>query len=222
MDKRKIGLIAVITAVSLLLSSAAVSGKEEGMPMWHRVWNILITNTDPIDVAVTNTDPFDVEVTNTEPVPVSVEGTVELSDNEVVVSEYTGDPVPVTGTVALADGTIVSIDSLSEISVKVDTNYEMVFDLEEVQPLSYSPRLYFDIDGYKTIHIWCLVSLGGSPLIDIDFSYPGIDSFRQVDSYTTTTFGTYSISAPQISFQIYNSHASSNAYVTLIFYAQGI
>ena len=68
---------------------------------------------------------------------------------------------------------------------------------------AFYARIYHDVDGYKTIHIWCLYEIGGvPPLVDVDFSYPGIGSLIQVYTFSTTEFGTYDVIAPEISFQI--------------------
>ena len=200
MNKKMIGLIATIAVVSILIGTTAATAKEEGMPLWERVFSVFVTNTDPI--------------------PVSVEGTVELEDNEVVVTDYTGDAIPITGTVELEEGTTVSIDSLTDVTIKMGTKYQVVFDWVEVEPEGQTERLYFDIDGYKTIHIWCLVSPSGIPIVDMDFSYPGVPAFRQVDLYTTSAFGTYSVEAPEISFEVLNTSTTGTLYVTVIFYAQ--
>jgi len=132
-NKKIVGLITTIAIISIIIGSTAVTAKEEGMPLWERVFSVFITNTDPI--------------------PVSVEGTVELEDNEVVVTDYTGGAVPITGTVELADGTSVSIDSLTDVTIKMGTYYEVVFDSAIFAKGSTTGRIYFDVDGYKTIHI---------------------------------------------------------------------
>ena len=208
MDYLKNKKLIFLTGVLVFLGTATIvygTPPDITAPLWEHIWKV----EEPVTIDDGNGS-------------ITIDGNIGLTNNEVVVSNYTGDPLEVTGTVELADGTEVSIDSLTDVKIKVDTDYQMVFDTVEVPPLSSNERVYFDIDGYKTIHIWCLVGLTGDPLVDIDFSYPGVGALRQVDTYTTTTFGTYSVSAPEISFQIYNNHATDNAYVTVIFYAQGI
>jgi len=201
-NKKIVGLITTIAIISIIIGSTAVTAKEEGMPLWERVFSVFITNTDPI--------------------PVSVEGTVELEDNEVVVTDYTGGAVPITGTVELADGTSVSIDSLTDVTIKMGTKYQVVFDSVSLPGNTNTARIYHDVDGYKTIHIWCLYGTTGvPPLVDVDFSYPGIGSLLQVYTFSTTEFGTYDVIAPEISFQIINPSATEvSAPVTVIFYAQ--
>jgi len=58
-------------------------------------------------------------------------------------------------------------------------------------------------------------------MVDVDFSYPDVMSLIAVDTYFTTTFGTYDVVAPEISFEATNLDPDTHsAPVTLIFYAQ--
>jgi hypothetical protein len=166
LKKNMIGIITVIAVASILIGSTAVTAKQEGKPLWERIFSVFVTNTDPIPV---------------------------------------------------------SVDSLNDVSIKVGTYYQVVFNATVLEPNTGTERLYFNVDGYKTIHIWCLVGPTGSPKIDVDFSYPDTVVHVPVGIYTTETFETVSVIAPEISFQFTNfNDYDETAFAIVIFYAQAI
>jgi hypothetical protein len=117
----------------------------------------------------------------------------------------------------------VSVDSLTDVSIKVGTYYQVVFNATTLAPNTKTERLYFNVDGYKTIHIWCIVGPTGSPKIDVDFSYPDTVTHIPVGIYTAETFETISVIAPEISFQFTNfNDYDESAFAIVIFYAQAI